>query len=73
MTEIHEIPAQDRIKAYMMIKLTKEGNFSQLAPTFGTHKIMGGFWADRQEAQHEQMVKALLGEQYRVFEIDWKI
>lgn len=73
MTQIKEIAAPDSIRAYMLMRLTKEGNFSQLPPTYGTHKILGSLWADREEAQHEQMIKALLGEQYRVFEIDWKL
>jgi len=73
MTEIKEIEPLDHIKVYMLMKLTKEGTFAQLAPTYGTHKCMGGLWADQQEAQHEQMTKALLGEQYRVFEIAWKL
>lgn len=73
MTEIKEIERKASLKVYMLMKLTKDGNFTQLAPTFGTHKVMGGFWANKEEAQHEQMMKALSDENYRLFEIDWKI
>jgi hypothetical protein len=72
-TTVKEIAASTHIVAYMVMKLTKEGTFVQLPPTFGTHRIIGGLWADEQEAKHEQMVKALLGEQYRIFEFKWKL
>lgn len=73
MTEIKEILPKASITAYMMIKLTKEGNFVELKPTSGAHKAIGGYWASLEEVQHEQMVKALLEEQYRVFQVDWKL
>jgi hypothetical protein len=56
-----------------MMKLTQDGNFTQLPPTYNTHKIMGGMWADKTEAQHQQMLRALKGEHYRIFEMKWKI
>lgn len=73
MTEIKEITLPAAIKAYMLLRLTKDGMFTQLPPTYGTHKQLGGLWASKEEAQHEQLIKALLGEQYRVFEIDWSL
>lgn len=72
-TEIREIPGPGSIRCYMIMRLTAEGNFTDLKPTYGTHKILGGYWADLAEAQHEQMMQALKGIQYRVFEIDWKL
>lgn len=73
MTEIKEITPPASIKAYMLMRLTKDGMFTQLPPTYGTNKIIGGLWASKEEACHEQLIKALLGEQYRVFEIDWSL
>jgi hypothetical protein len=72
-TQMRLVEPKRHIQAYMMIKLNKDGNFIELKPTYGTHKIMGGYWASLEEVQHEQMVKALLDEQYRVFEVTWEI
>lgn len=73
MTEIKELAAPTHITCYMLMKLTTDGNFADLKPTYGTHKILGGYWASKEEAQHEQMLQALKDQHYRVFEINWRI
>jgi hypothetical protein len=73
MTEIKEIESTQFITVYIMMKLTRDGNFSELKPTFGTHKILGGLWSSKEEVQHEQMMLALKDEQYRIFEVKWAL
>jgi len=73
MTEIKELTAPTHITCYMLIKLNNEGNFSELKPTYNTHKVLGGYWASKEEVQHIQMLEALKDQHYRVFEINWEI
>jgi hypothetical protein len=73
MTEIQEVHMDSAITCYMLMKLNSDGNLAELKPTYGTHKILGGFWGSLEECKHEQMLQALKGSMYRLFKIDWKV
>ena len=73
MTEVKEIPAKSTITVYMMMRLTETGAFIQHTPTLSTSKNLGGYWADLEEVQHEQMMQSLKNVHYRIFEINWKL
>ena len=71
MTEVKEIKPDNILTVYMLMRIDSLGFFTQLPPTVGQHTIIGNLWARQDEAQHEQMMQALKGQQYKVFELKW--
>lgn len=74
MTEIKEIEPRASITLYMLMQMNTSGYMITLPPTVGAHKVIGGtYWENKDEALHEQMMQAIKGQQFKLFELKWDL
>lgn len=63
-------PELDMLKAYILVKIAKQGTMLSLSTAYNGSGISSGFFTTLEEAQNQQMLEKLAGNKYNIYCLD---
>ena len=63
-------PELETLKAYVLVKVVKQGTMLSLTTTYSGSGIASGFFTSLEEAQNQQMLEKLAGKMYNIYCLD---
>ena len=63
-------PELDTLKAYILVKIAKQGTMLSLSTAYNGSSISSGFFTSLEEAQNQQMLEKLAGNKYNIYCLD---